>query len=65
MGGTVDELVQGAVVDFIVPAWRDLKLPLEWAGLVLVNRDALVIADPEDLQDQFLQIVQESTIHHT
>jgi len=65
MGGSVDELVQGAVVDFIVPAWRDLKLPVEWAGLVLANRDALVVADPEDLQDQFLQIVQESPLYGT
>jgi hypothetical protein len=39
------------VVDFIVPAWRDLKVAEEWGGLVLANRDALVVADPEDLQD--------------
>ena len=65
MGATVDDLVTGAVVDFIVPAWRDLKIAEEWGGLVLANRDALVVADPEDLQDQFLQIVQESPLYGT
>lgn len=65
MGSSVDDLVVGAVVDFIVPAWRDLKGAEEWGGLVLANRDALVVADPEDLQDQFLQIVQESPLYGT
>ena len=65
MGATVDDLVTGAVVDFIVPAWRDLKIAEEWGGLVLANRDALVLADPEDLQDQFLQIVQDSPLYGT
>jgi hypothetical protein len=35
----------------------------EWAELILQSRDALVAADPEDLQDQFLQIVQESPLY--
>ena len=59
------ELVKANVVDYIVPAWRDLKTKNEWATLVLANRDALIQADPEDLQDQFLQIVQESPLYGT
>lgn len=65
MGSTVEDLVDGHVIDFIVPSWRDKKSPEEWADLILQSRDALVTSDPEDLQDQFLQIVQESPLYGT
>jgi len=65
MGGTVEELVAANVQDFIPPAWREKKSPDAWANLILQTRDSLVSSDPEDLQDQFLQIVQESPLYGT
>ena len=65
MGASVDELVAANVQDFIVPAWREKKSPDAWGQLILQTRDALVSSDPEDLQDQFLQIVQESPLYGT
>lgn len=65
MGSTIEELVETNVMDFIVPSWRDKNSPEIWADLILQSRDALVSSDPEDLQDQFLQIVQESPLYGT
>ena len=65
MGTTVDELVEGNVIDFIAPAWTSKNSPEQWAELILQSRDALVSSDPEDLQDQFLQLVQESPLYGT
>ncbi len=62
---TVEYLVDANVMDFIVPSWREKKAPEEWAAMILQSRDALVISDTEDLQDQFLQIVQESPFYGT
>ena len=65
MGASVDDLVTANVQDFIVPGWREKKQPKQWATLILATRDSLVSSDPEDLQDQFLQIVQESPLYGT
>jgi hypothetical protein len=65
MSSNAEGLVAADVADFIVPAWREQKTPVNWADMVAANRDALVAADPEDLQDQFLQIVQESPVYGT
>jgi myosin-7 len=65
IGSTVNELVEAGLIDFIVHAWRDVK-PLEyWANTILENRDALVVAETSDLQDQFLQIVYKSQSYGT
>ena len=63
MGSSVTELVDTGLNDFIVPQWRDSRPIEQWGAAILENRDALVIADTEDLQDQFLQIVQESPLY--
>jgi hypothetical protein len=65
MALTAEGLVAADVIDFIVPTWREQKSVLDWSEMVIANRDALVAADPEDLQDQFLQIVQESPVYGT
>jgi hypothetical protein len=65
MGSTVEELIDANVMDFIVPNWRDKNSADVWADLILQSREALVTSDPEDLQDQFLQIVQESPLYGT
>lgn len=63
MGHDFETLQDQNILDFIVPSWRNLKSAEEWAELILSNRDALVVAYPEDLQDQFLQVVQESPLY--
>ena len=63
MGSTVDELVEAGLNDFIIPSWRDRKQIEHWGTAILENRDALIIAETEDLQDQFLQLVQESPLY--
>jgi hypothetical protein len=63
MGSTINELVEAGLRDFIAPSWRDAKSLEYWGATILENRDALVVAETEDLQDQFLQIVQESPLY--
>jgi hypothetical protein len=65
MGATVPDLVDAGVVDFIAPAWRKRKVPEEWATALLSHRDDLVTLDAEQLQEQFLQIVQQSPQYGT
>jgi hypothetical protein len=63
MGASVEELIDANVMDFVVPSWREKNSADVWADLILQSREALVSSDPEDLQDQFLQIVQESPLY--
>eukprot|EP01038_Epipyxis_sp_PR26KG_P006281 gene6281-8649_t len=63
MPGTVDEMVEGSVVDFIPPHWRDSKSPQAWAEMILQFRDSLVYVEPDDLQEKFLNIVQRSAAY--
>lgn len=60
MPSTVDDMVEGSVIDFIPPDWRESKTAEQWASLVLEHRDSLVFVEPDDLQERFLQIVQKS-----
>jgi myosin-7 len=55
---TVEDLVAVNVVDFVPPLLRDTRAPEEWAEEILTYRDQLVFTEPDDLQEQFLQIVQ-------
>lgn len=65
MGATADELSEAGVLDFIAPAWRNRKSSLEWGAAILGHRDELIALDPEQLQDQFLQVVQQSAQYGT
>eukprot|EP01039_Chlorochromonas_danica_P007189 gene7189-7956_t len=58
MPTTVPEMTASAVVDFIAPDWRPSKTPEKWAELILQHRDNLLVVEPDDLQERFLQIVQ-------
>jgi hypothetical protein len=60
MPQTVDDMVEGSVIDFIPPDWRDSKTPHQWAALLLEHREALAYVEPDDLQERFLQVVQKS-----
>eukprot|EP00595_Chromulina_sp_UTEXLB2642_P002593 CAMPEP_0196767886 /NCGR_PEP_ID=MMETSP1095-20130614/42077_1 /TAXON_ID=96789 ORGANISM="Chromulina nebulosa, Strain UTEXLB2642" /NCGR_SAMPLE_ID=MMETSP1095 /ASSEMBLY_ACC=CAM_ASM_000446 /LENGTH=814 /DNA_ID=CAMNT_0042136675 /DNA_START=2227 /DNA_END=4668 /DNA_ORIENTATION=- len=64
MGSTVSELQANGVLDFIVPSWRDVKSINEWSNNLLQRKDFVNI-DPEDLQEKFLSIVQESPQYGT
>jgi hypothetical protein len=65
MGGSVEDLVDAGVIDFIVSSWRDVKTPEQWGAFILPRRDALVEKDPEDLQQRFLEIVHKSPYYGT
>jgi hypothetical protein len=65
MGNAVEELVDAGVIDFIVPSWRDVKTPEQWAGMILPRRSEFVERDPEDLQQRFLEIVHQSPYYGT
>jgi hypothetical protein len=60
MGNNIEELISTNILEFIIPLWRNEKTDIEWASMVLEVRDALVIADPEDLQEQFVGLCQEN-----
>ena len=60
MPSTVEDMVESSVIDFIPPDWRTTKPPKQWAELILQYRDSLIYVEPDDLQDQFLQIVQKN-----
>eukprot|EP01034_Spumella_vulgaris_P026743 gene26743-33369_t len=60
MPATVEDMVEGSVVDFVPPDWRDSKTPEQWAALLLQHRETLAYVEPDDLQEQFLQVVQKS-----
>jgi hypothetical protein len=60
MPSSVSEMVEGSVIDFIPPDWRVTKSPEQWAELILHHRDDLIYVEPDDLQEQFLTIVQKS-----
>lgn len=63
MPGSVPEMVDGAVLDFVPPDWRQSKSPEKWAELILTHRDNLTSMEPDDLQERFLQIVQKSNMY--
>jgi myosin heavy subunit len=44
-------------IDFIPVDWRGAKEPLEWANLLLAQRDALLAQAPEELQQVFVEEV--------
>jgi len=59
MPSTVEAMVSSNVEEFIPKGWRGKHSPQEWAALILQFRDGLIQVDPDDLQDRFLQIVQQ------
>lgn len=63
MPETVDGLVEASVTDFIPPDWRGLRTPQKWADMILQHRETLVYQEPDDLQEMFLQIVQEKAMY--
>jgi hypothetical protein len=63
MPASVPDMVEGAVVDFIPPDWRNTRSSDKWADLILQNRDSLIYVEPDDLQERFLQIVQKSPMY--
>ena len=65
LGYTVEDIVESKVSDFVIPEWRTKKSPNEWAKLIYELRDTLVAADPEDLQESFLQLIQSSPLYGT
>jgi len=60
MPSTSEDMIEGSVIDFIPPDWRDTKPVKQWAELILQYRESLIYVEPDDLQDQFLQIVQKN-----
>eukprot|EP01038_Epipyxis_sp_PR26KG_P008757 gene8757-11831_t len=60
---TVDEMVEGSVIDFIPLHWRETRSPQAWAEMILSYRESLIYVEPDDLQDQFLKIVQRSSTY--
>jgi len=56
MGGTIEEIEDSGVLDFVVPSVRDTKSPDEWAELILECRDDVVASETEQLQRRFLEI---------
>lgn len=65
MGNSVNDIVDAGVVDFIAPAWRSTQTPESWAKMILDHRPSLVTQPIEDLQDIFLQLVQENPLYGT
>ncbi len=63
MGSTAEELVEAGVIDRIVPSWREVKNPEQWAALILPHRNSLIEREPEDIQERFLQICYKSTYY--
>jgi len=63
LGNTVGQLQANGIMDFIVPAWRSYQADEAWANAILTHLPSLVPQPPEDLQDIFLQIVQESPLY--
>lgn len=63
MPSTVEDMVEGSVIDFIPPDWRNTKPAEKWAEEILQLRDGLIYQDPDALQDRFLQIVQKSPMY--
>jgi hypothetical protein len=57
---TVEDLVAVNVSDFVPPLLRDTRAPEDWAAQILQYRDQLVYIEPDDLQEQFLEIVQQN-----
>lgn len=62
---SVDGLLGEGMLDFFPPAWREEKAPEEWAASVLANRDRMVGMDTENLQAEFVAIVQENPLYGT
>ena len=60
MPSTVEDMIEASVIDFIPPDWRETKPVKQWAELILQYRESLIYVEPDDLQDQFLQIVQKN-----
>eukprot|EP01036_Dinobryon_divergens_P023353 gene23353-31690_t len=60
MPSTAEDMIEGSVIDFIPPDWRETKPVKQWAELILQYRESLIFVEPDDLQDQFLQIVQKN-----
>lgn len=65
MPTTVDGLLAEGMLDFFPPAWREEKSPEEWANAMLANRDRMVGMDTENLQAEFVSIVQENPLYGT
>jgi hypothetical protein len=65
IGNAVSDVVAAGVVDFIAPAWRSQQPPEDWAKMILEHRPSLASQPIDDLQDIFLQLVQENPLYGT
>ena len=65
MPTTVDGLLGEGMLDFFPPAWREEKTGEDWAAAMLANRDRMVGMDTENLQAEFVSIVQENPLYGT
>lgn len=63
LGCSYDDLHAQNILDFIPLSWREALSEEQWVEKVLANRDALVTQYPEDLQENFLEIVQASPLY--
>ena len=65
IGNTAEEVVAAGVMDFIAPTWRPQHTANQWADMILTHRPTLSPQPIDDLQDIFLQLVQENPLYGT
>ena len=65
VGNSVSDVVAAGVQDFIAPSWRAQHSAEEWGKMVLDHRPNLTAQPVDDLQDIFLQLVQENPLYGT
>ena len=65
VGNAVSDVVAAGVQDFIAPSWRTQHSADEWGKMVLDHRPNLTAQPVDDLQDIFLQLVQENPLYGT
>ena len=63
MPNTVAGLIDENILDFIPPSLRDNNTAEEWANRVLTQRLNCILADPEELQKEFVHTVQQHPLY--
>jgi len=63
MPNSVAGLVDEHVMDFIPPSLRELHSAEEWASRILSQRLNCILADPEDLQKEFVSAIQTDPLY--
>lgn len=67
LGLGFDAVTEAAVLekvpDFLLPEWKHKKFASYWAPLVMDLKTALVGFEPEDLQNTFLEAVQQNPLY--